>query len=257
MLSLTATMKEEIRSACLDIPEGELNRMFRRGISSFRLLVLGCQTNSIPLIEQAIGQGADINGRDLESWTPLMHAAYYNNQEAIDCLLQHNALIHTRSDQGESAIYIARKERNDNTVDLFNDRLYKVRMKHAGILIEALKTLRAEKEKPAEARDRTAMALSCIDRAYVWWVGEEHPDKVLRLFHKAYILDPRVGAFPYASILASSGRQEDALDILEMIQRKKWTTIPREGMVESGLFVNLEDFPRWKKIMKRWPDHKG
>ncbi len=255
MLSLTQEMKEEIRLACEDMPDGELNRMIKRGISAFRLLVLGCQTNSIPLIIQSIDMGADINGRDQESWTPLMHAAYYNNQEAIDILLQQNVLIHIRSDQGESAVYIAQKERNESTVELFNDRLYKIRMKHAGILIDALRTIEEEKKKPVEARDRRALALSCIDRAYVWWVGEEHPDKVLRLFNRAYILDPRVGAFPYASILASAGKQEEALDILELIQKRKWTTIPRDGMIESGLFVNLEDSPRWKRIVKRWPEH--
>ncbi|MDC7241857.1 MAG: ankyrin repeat domain-containing protein [Spirochaetales bacterium] len=255
MLSLTQEMKEEIRVACEDMSDGELNRMIKRGISSFRLLVLGCQTNSIPLILQAIDMGADINGRDQESWTPLMHAAYYNNQEAIDILLQQNVLIHIRSDQGESAVYIAQKERNDSTVELFNERLYKIRMKHAGILIDALKTLQEEKKKPVEARDRRALALSCIDRAYVWWVGEEHPAKVLRLFNRAYILDPRVGAFPYASILASAGKQEEALDILELIQKRGWTTIPRQGMIESGLFVNLEESPRWKKILRRWPEH--
>lgn len=255
MLSLTQEMKEEIKLACMDMPDGEINRMIRRGISAFRLLVLGCQTNSIPLMLQAIDMGADINGRDQESWTPLMHATYFNNHEAIDYLLCENVIIHTRSDQGESAVYIAQKERNASTVNLFNDRLYKIRMKHAGILIDALKTIEEERKKPAEARDRRALALSCIDRAYVWWVGEEHPDKVIRLFCKAYQLDPRVGAFPYASILASSGQLEESLDILEMIQRRHWTTIPREGMVESGLFVNLEESSRWKRVLKRWPVH--
>ncbi|MBF9014780.1 MULTISPECIES: ankyrin repeat domain-containing protein [unclassified Oceanispirochaeta] len=255
MLSLTHEMKEEIKLACMDMPDGEINRMIRRGISAFRLLVLGCQTNSVPLMLQAIDMGADINGRDQESWTPLMHATYYNNHEAIDYLLYQNVMIHTRSDQGESAVYIAQKERNESTVNLFNDRLYKIRMKHAGILIEALKTIEEERKKPAEARDRRALALSCIDRAYVWWVGEEHPEKVIRLFCKAYQLDPRVGAFPYASILASSGKLEESLDILELIQRRHWTTIPREGMVESGLFVNLEESPRWKRVLKRWPLH--
>jgi ankyrin repeat protein len=250
-------MKEEIRQVCMDMPGAEINRMIRRGISPFRLLILGSQTNSIPLIEQSLKEGAEINGRDQESWTPLMHASYYNHQEAIDCLLSHNALVHPRSDQGESAVYIAQKERNMKTVNLFNERLHMVRMKHAGILIEALKTIELERQKRPEARDRTALALSCIDRAYVWWIGEEHPQKVKKLFKKAYHLDPRVGAFPYASILASSGSHNEALDILEMIHKKKWTTIPREGMVESGLFVNLEGSDRWKRIMKRWPEPQG
>jgi len=250
-------MKEEIKHACLNMPDGEINRMIRRGISAFRMLILGSQTNSIPLIEQSLRMGADINGRDQESWTALMHAAYYNHQESIDCLLTHNALVHPRSDQGESAVYIAQKERNISTVNMFNDRLYKIRMKHAGILIDALKTIERERQKPVEARDRTALALSCIDRGYVWWVGEEHPRKVESLFRKAYHLDPRVGAFPYASIMASSGHQNEALDILEMIQKKGWTTIPREGMIESGLFVNLEESYRWKRIIKRWPESQG
>jgi len=249
-------MKDEIRTACRDIPDGDINRMIRRGMSPFSLLVLGARTDSVRLIDHAVQAGADINGRDRESWTPLMHASYYNNRQAITRLLEHKARIHTRTDSGESAVAIAEKERNRPAVTLFNANLEKVRLRHAGILIDALSVLERERHKPRTHRDKTALALSCIDRGYVWWVGEEHPDKVLRLFRKGWELDPRVGAFPYASILAASGNHEKSLDILEMIQTRGWSTIPREGMIESGLFDSLETNPRWKKLLRRWPSKK-
>ena len=255
MLSLTENMKEEIRNACREMPEGEVNRMIRKGIAPFTLLVLGCQTNSIPLIKQALESGADINGRDKESWTPLMHASYYSNKEAIAFLLKHKVRIHSTSDRGESAVVIARNERNKPVMKQFESNLKKVRLKHAGILIEAMSTIEKERLKPREKRDKTALALSCIDRGYVWWVGEEHPEKVMSLFTKAWELDPRVSAFPYASILAAQGQPEESLDILEMIQSRQWTTIPREGMIESGLFECLENHPRWKRIISRWESH--
>ncbi len=249
---LTQEIKQEIRSACRDLPQGEVNRMIKKGIAPFTLLILGCQTGSVPLIEQALQGGADINGRDHESWTPLMHASYYNNTEAICCLLEHRARIHTTSDVGESAVGIARNERNSKAVNAFESNLEKVRLKHAGILIEAMMILERERQKPREDRDKTALALSCIDRGYVWWIGEEHPEKVLSLFQKAWELDPKVSAFPYASILAAQGHQEESLDILEMIQIRKWATIPREDMISSGLFQCLEENPRWRRIINRW-----
>ena len=252
MLLLTEHIKQEIRSACSDLPQGEVNKMIKKGIAPFTLLILGSQTGSIPLIEQALQAGADINGRDHESWTPLMHASYYNNTDAILCLLNHRARIHTTSDLGESALTIARSERHNKAVTTFESNLEIVRLKHAGILIEALMILERERQKPREERDKTALALSCIDRGYVWWIGEEHPEKVLSLFRKAWELDPKVSAFPYASILAAQGMQEESLDILEMIQTRRWATIPKESMVESGLFQCLEENPRWKRIISRW-----
>ncbi len=255
MISLTENIKQEIRTACRDMSQGEINRMMKKGIAPFTLLIIGCQTGSVPLIEQALEAGADINGRDHESWTPLMHASYYNNTEAIRCLLNHRVRIHTTSDIGESAVGIARTERNRKAIETFETNLEKVRLKHAGILIDALMIIERERGKPREDRDKTALALSCIDRGYVWWIGEEHPEKVLSLFKKAWQLDPRVSAFPYASILASQGYQEESLDVLEMIQMRKWSTIHREGMIESGLFQCLEEHPRWKRIISRWESH--
>ena len=257
MLSLTENMKEKIRDACREMPEGEVNRMIRKGIAPFTLLILGCQTNSIPLIDQALKSGADINGRDNESWTPLMHASYYSSKEAIAFLLDHNVRIHSTSDRGESAVGIARNERNEPVMKQFESNLEKVRLKHAGILIEAMSILENERQKPRDKRDKTALALSCIDRGYVWWVGEEHPQKVLSLFKKAWVLDPRVSAFPYASILAAQGHPEESLDILEIIQCRQWATIPREGMIESGLFECLENHPRWKRMISRWESHSS
>jgi hypothetical protein len=255
VISLTESIKQEIRSVCRKMPEGEINRMIRKGIAPFSLLVLGCQTDSIPLIDQALQSGADINGRDQESWTPLMHAAYYNSSEAIAYLLEHRARIHSTSDRGESAVAIARIERNKPAVKQFEFNLEKTRLMHAGILIDALMTLEKERQKPRGKRDKTSLALSCIDRGYVWWIGEEHPEKVLTLFKKAWEFDPRIGAFPYASILAAQGYQEESLDILEIIQTRQWSTLPREGMVESGLFECLENHPRWKKVISRWQSH--
>ncbi|OQY34277.1 MAG: hypothetical protein B6241_05265 [Spirochaetaceae bacterium 4572_59] len=255
MLSLTETMKKEIRSACRDLPEGEVNRMIRRGVAPETLLILGCQTNSVPLIRQALQSGADINGRDRESWTPLMHASYYSNREAVSYLLEQKVRIHSTTDRGESAVAIARTERIEPVIDLFESNLEEVRLKHAGILIEAMTIIEKERQKPKELRDKTLLALSCIDRGYVWWVGEEYPEKVMKLFKKAWELDARVSAFPYASILASQGHPEKSLDILEMIQSRKWSTIPREGMIESGLFECLENHPRWKRIINRWETH--
>ena len=40
-----------------------------------------------------------------------MHAAYYNNSEAIAFLLDHRVRLHSTTDLGESAVAIARTER--------------------------------------------------------------------------------------------------------------------------------------------------
>ncbi len=234
--------------------KAEVRGLVRRGASPFGLLLIACRFNSLPLAKLALKQGVDLNQRDRESWTPLMHAAYYNNWEILDFLLDHNALVHKRGSQGESALEIAREEENQEVLEVFNRHLSKVRMKHAGILIKALKTLWEEGGKPRESRDKLCIALAYIDRAWVWWVGGEYPHKVLQLFKRAYEVEPAVGAFPYASILAGLGYKEEALDLLELVQQRGWKTVMRKVLVESGLFQGLENSPRWTALLLRWPD---
>ena len=48
---------------------------------------------SVTGIQKALSNGADINGRDQEGMTPLMHAALRGNREIVELLLQKKARV--------------------------------------------------------------------------------------------------------------------------------------------------------------------
>jgi len=217
------------------------------------LLLLGCRTDSSVLTETAITRGAQVNHRDRESWTPLMHAAYHNSWKVIPILIRHRAIPHLRDDQGESPLDIAKHMKHQDTLQELNRQLEKSRLKQVGLFIQALTSLIREKQKKTELQNKTSMAWSYIDLGYGWWLSEQRMDKCFYYFRKAYSLSPRTGSFPYASLLASCGYMDEALELLFRIARRHWGGISRKEMKENQSFHVLHDDPRWKELLEIWP----
>jgi ankyrin repeat protein len=56
-------------------------------------LIAAVDAESIGAMEKALASGADINGKDREGMTPLMHAALRGNQEIVEFLLKRRARV--------------------------------------------------------------------------------------------------------------------------------------------------------------------
>jgi ankyrin repeat protein len=186
-------MKNQLISRDLSREEEEL--YCQKEMAPQSLLLLGCRTDSEILSNTALERGALVNRRDHESWTPLMHAVYYNSHRVIPLLLRNHAMLHIRDDEGESAFSIARNMGNHDSLKELDKALEKSRLKHVGLFIGALETLYREKQKPENMRNKAAMALSYIDLGYVWWINEEKIDRVFRYFSRAYALSPEQEPF--------------------------------------------------------------
>lgn len=62
------------------------------------------------LVEQYLSKGKNVNARDQQGWTPLMHAASKGHLEICHLLLQHGAEKSIRDELGFSVLDIAKKE---------------------------------------------------------------------------------------------------------------------------------------------------
>ena len=216
------------------------------------LLLLGCRTDSDLLVRTALDRGALVNKRDHESWTPLMHAVYYNSHRIIPLLLRNHAMLHIRDDEGESVFSIAHSMGSADSLIELDKALSKSRLKHVGLFIQALETLYKEKSRPEERRNRSAMALAYIDLGYVWWISEEKIERVFRYFSRAYALSPRTGAFPYASLLAAMGYPDESMTILMLIAKRRWGAVSRSVMDKDEAFHGLRGTQEWNRLMRIW-----
>jgi len=69
-----------------------------------------CKKGHLEEIQAMIREGVDVNNRDENGWTPLMYAAWYNqNPEVVKVLLEAGADAKLVDDFGKKAIDYAKK----------------------------------------------------------------------------------------------------------------------------------------------------
>ncbi|MDA3851009.1 MAG: ankyrin repeat domain-containing protein [Spirochaetaceae bacterium] len=250
-MTIEALLKNPLKTQPLT--QGEEKQIEQAGLQPFELLILACRCDSLSLAQQAIDQGAQVNRRDYESWTPLMHASYHNSWKVIPLLIKYRAVPHFRDDQGDSALDIARSMDSQHSLDEFKESLNRGRLKQAGLFLQTMIILRQEYQKPQKLQSPQTLALCYIDLGYGWWLSEERLDKCFYYFKKAAHLHPKTGAFPYASLLCSCGYREEALSWLFKIAKRRWGSISLEDLQNNQAFFILLDEPQWQDLIKIWP----
>lgn len=70
-------------------------------------LMNAAKAGNIQAAQDLIAQGANINARNEEGWTPLMLAALYNRKNMIELLLKHRANINAQDNNGKTALMLA------------------------------------------------------------------------------------------------------------------------------------------------------
>ncbi|HNY12347.1 MAG TPA: ankyrin repeat domain-containing protein, partial [Candidatus Wallbacteria bacterium] len=63
-------------------------------------------------------KGIDVNARDGEGMTPLMHAAIYGNREIVKMLLDKGADASVKDGEGFSALMFAISKKNNEIIDI-------------------------------------------------------------------------------------------------------------------------------------------
>ena len=67
-------------------------------------------------IKQAINDGADVNGEDLQGWTPLFHAARRGDVDVIRVLIEAGAEVNRGKETGFTALFSAVLEGHSEAV---------------------------------------------------------------------------------------------------------------------------------------------
>ena len=81
-----------------------------------------CQTGTPEEVKKAIEEGADINARYKDGWTPLMHAARYNQDpEVTKILIDAGADINARDKDGWTPLMHAAGNQNPEVIKVLLD----------------------------------------------------------------------------------------------------------------------------------------
>ena len=86
---------------------------------------------NIEAVKQHLADGADVNARVNDGWTPMHFAIDYGRKEVAELLIAEGADVNAKDDDGETPLDIATDEIKTETVDLLR--------KHGGKTSEELK----------------------------------------------------------------------------------------------------------------------
>ena len=109
----------------------------------------GARTENIEAVKQAIADGADVNAKANDGWTPLHWAAWKSHKEIAELLLANGADVNAKNDVGDTPLdYWAEMNTEGETADLLR--------KHGGKKGEELKggepVAVASQAKPSTAK---------------------------------------------------------------------------------------------------------
>jgi serine/threonine-protein phosphatase 6 regulatory ankyrin repeat subunit B len=94
------------------------------GMTALIQATLGVQSNRVTtdVMDILLKNGADINaattGKNVSGWTALLFATVNGDEELVDYLLRNGAFVNHTSDEGQSALALARQEKYESLVKL-------------------------------------------------------------------------------------------------------------------------------------------
>jgi serine/threonine-protein phosphatase 6 regulatory ankyrin repeat subunit B len=94
------------------------------GMTAFIQATLGVQSKRITtdVMDLLLDNGADVNaaltGKDVSGWTALLFATVNGDEELVEYLLRQGAFVNYTSDEGQSALALARQEKYESLIQL-------------------------------------------------------------------------------------------------------------------------------------------
>src|SRR4030042_3007142 len=79
------------------------------------MAIIAGETNRI---ESILAGGADINGKNRQSWTPLHNAIFYGTQDMVELLISKGANVKAQDDQGNTPLHFATIKGNTDSANM-------------------------------------------------------------------------------------------------------------------------------------------
>jgi len=102
----------------------DVNAKANDGMTAFIQATLAVQSKKISteVMDLLIENGADVNaaltGSDVSGWTALLFAAVNGDEKLVEYLIRQGAFVNQTSDEGQSALSLARQEKYESLIQL-------------------------------------------------------------------------------------------------------------------------------------------
>ena len=104
--------------------DADVNAKAEDGMTAFIQAAFGVQSKKITteVLDLLLEYGADVNaaltGKDVSGWTALLFATLNEDNELVDYLIRQGAFVNHTSDEGQSALSLARQEKYQSLIQL-------------------------------------------------------------------------------------------------------------------------------------------
>ena len=109
-------------AAKLLLAKGADPNLAARNAMKVRAIHAACASGSLSIVRALLEAGADVNALQEKGFTPLHEAAATGKLELLRILLDHGANAELRTEDGKSALDLARDEKQDAIVELLTRR---------------------------------------------------------------------------------------------------------------------------------------
>ena len=88
---------------------------------------IAAMTGNIEAVKQHLTAGADVNAKDDNGYTPLLHAAATDQKEIVELLIANDADVNAKDVNGKTPLDLANLEEHTETADLLRNHGGKTR----------------------------------------------------------------------------------------------------------------------------------
>ncbi|MCL1874727.1 MAG: ankyrin repeat domain-containing protein [Synergistaceae bacterium] len=136
----TGMSDSEFVGLCISAPLWQIEDAIKKGANArassgserYTAIIVAARSNSDPeVIKVLFRAGADVNAKDAQGQTPLIHAIYNSNPEVITALLNVGALTGTRDNSGKTALDYAELYARQEAIDRLQGKTATTQTKQA------------------------------------------------------------------------------------------------------------------------------
>jgi len=97
---------------------GFFGSLFESGGKPAEKLIEASTSGVTEKVKSVLAEGADVNVRDQDGWTALMHASWHGHSEVVGLLLNKGADVNAKASNGGTALMYASSNRHSKVAEL-------------------------------------------------------------------------------------------------------------------------------------------
>jgi len=100
----------------------EQGKIEEKDVNGFTPLMVAAYYNLTPILTYLLENGANVDATDKNGWTALMYSASYDFIDNVKLLIDHKTSLNIKNNEGHTALYYAEKNKFERIVKLLKEK---------------------------------------------------------------------------------------------------------------------------------------